>query len=99
MRGARLLLEQLRPAVNESLAGRWGYGHLRVVEKELGDIPEPLRAEVFDDVLPFASIDHPRRLTERIRIRAPYVTIDGSSAPGDGVCIAGGTVAKQFYAS
>lgn len=65
--GARLLLEQLRPAVDESLAGRWGYGHLRVVEKELGDIPEPLRAEVFDDVLPFASIDHPRRLTERIR--------------------------------
>lgn len=65
--GARLLLEQLRPAVDESLAGRWGYGHLRVVEKELGDIPEPLRAEVFDDVLPYAAIDHPRRLTERIR--------------------------------
>lgn len=64
---ARLLLEHLRPAVDESLAGRWGYGHLRVVEKELGDIPEPLRAEVFDDVLPYAAIDHPRRLTERIR--------------------------------
>lgn len=32
------------------------------------------------------------RLVERIRIRAPYITIDGSSAPGDGVCIAGNTV-------
>ena len=65
--GARLLLEQLRPAIHESLAGRWGYGHLRVVEKELGDIPSPLRAEVFGDVLPYAATDHPRRLTERIR--------------------------------
>ena len=32
------------------------------------------------------------RLKDRIRIRAPYITIDGSSAPGDGVCIAGNTV-------
>lgn len=32
------------------------------------------------------------KLQSRIRIRAPYVTIDGSSAPGDGVCIAGDTV-------
>jgi len=32
------------------------------------------------------------RLEDRIRIRAPYITIDGSSAPGDGVCIAGNTV-------
>lgn len=32
------------------------------------------------------------RLKDRIRIRAPYVTIDGSTAPGDGVCIAGNTV-------
>lgn len=32
------------------------------------------------------------RLVDRIRIRAPYITIDGSSAPGDGVCIAGNTV-------
>lgn len=31
-------------------------------------------------------------LKERIIIRAPYLTIDGSSAPGDGVCIAGDTV-------
>lgn len=37
------------------------------------------------------------RLTERIRIRAPYVTIDGSSAPGDGVCIAGGTVELESH--
>ncbi|MCB1094714.1 MAG: hypothetical protein KDN22_03950 [Verrucomicrobiae bacterium] len=32
------------------------------------------------------------RLNERIRIRAPYITIAGSTAPGDGVCIAGDTV-------
>ncbi len=32
------------------------------------------------------------RLKDRLSIRAPYVTIDGSSAPGDGVCIAGDTV-------
>jgi len=32
------------------------------------------------------------RLEDRIRIRAPYITIDGSTAPGDGVCIAGNTV-------
>lgn len=31
-------------------------------------------------------------LSERIVVRAPYLTIDGSSAPGDGVCIAGDTV-------
>lgn len=37
------------------------------------------------------------RLTERIRIRAPYVTIDGGSAPGDGVCIAGGTVELESH--
>lgn len=32
------------------------------------------------------------RLEERINIRAPYLTIAGSTAPGDGVCIAGDTV-------
>lgn len=32
------------------------------------------------------------RLNERIRIRAPYITIAGSTAPGDGVCVAGDTV-------
>jgi hypothetical protein len=37
------------------------------------------------------------RLTERIRIRAPYVTIDGGSAPGDGVCIAGDTVELESH--
>lgn len=31
-------------------------------------------------------------LKERIRIRAPYITISGATAPGDGVCIAGDTV-------
>jgi Pectate lyase len=32
------------------------------------------------------------RLRDRVRIRAPYVTIAGNTAPGDGVCIAGNTV-------
>jgi hypothetical protein len=32
------------------------------------------------------------RLESRIRIRAPYVTLSGATAPGDGVCIAGDTV-------
>jgi hypothetical protein len=32
------------------------------------------------------------KLQDRIRIRAPYITISGSTAPGDGVCIAGNTV-------
>src|SRR3954468_6124279 len=31
------------------------------------------------------------RLKTRISVRAPYITIDGSSAPGDGVCVAGDT--------
>src|SRR6187399_28848 len=31
------------------------------------------------------------KLKDRIRIRAPYITIAGSTAPGDGVCIAGNT--------
>lgn len=37
------------------------------------------------------------RLREKIRIRAPYITIDGSSAPGDGVCIAGDTVELETH--
>ncbi|YCM42517.1 hypothetical protein V2O64_14495 [Verrucomicrobiaceae bacterium 227] len=32
------------------------------------------------------------QLKERLSIRAPYITISGSTAPGDGVCIAGDTV-------
>ncbi len=32
------------------------------------------------------------RLDERLIVRAPYITIDASRAPGDGVCIAGDTV-------
>ena len=32
------------------------------------------------------------QLDERIRIRAPYITISGATAPGDGICIAGDTV-------
>ena len=37
------------------------------------------------------------RLKERIRIRAPYITIAGSTAPGDGVCIAGNTVELETH--
>jgi len=37
------------------------------------------------------------RLKDRIRIRAPYITIDGSSAPGDGVCVAGNTVEIETH--
>ncbi len=32
------------------------------------------------------------KLKNKIRIRAPYITIAGNTAPGDGVCIAGDTV-------
>ncbi|HWA24029.1 MAG TPA: hypothetical protein VG734_00030 [Lacunisphaera sp.] len=32
------------------------------------------------------------QLKDRISIRAPYITIAGNTAPGDGVCIAGDTV-------
>ena len=34
------------------------------------------------------------KLKERIRIRAPYITISGATAPGDGVCIAGSRAAN-----
>jgi hypothetical protein len=37
------------------------------------------------------------RLKERIRIRAPYITINGATAPGDGVCIAGDTVELETH--
>jgi hypothetical protein len=36
-------------------------------------------------------------LKDRIRIRAPYVTLAGSTAPGDGVCIAGNTVELETH--
>ena len=36
-------------------------------------------------------------LKERIRIRAPYITISGATAPGDGVCIAGNTVELETH--
>ena len=32
------------------------------------------------------------RLQSPVIIRAPYITIAGQSAPGDGVCIAGETI-------
>ena len=37
------------------------------------------------------------RLQERIRVRAPYITIAGNTAPGDGVCIAGDTVELETH--
>lgn len=37
------------------------------------------------------------RLDTRIRIRAPYITISGGTAPGDGVCIAGNTVELETH--
>ncbi len=37
------------------------------------------------------------RLKDRIRIRAPYITINGATAPGDGVCIAGNTVELESH--
>ncbi|HEU6447263.1 MAG TPA: polysaccharide lyase [Verrucomicrobiae bacterium] len=36
-------------------------------------------------------------LQDRIRIRAPYITIAGNTAPGDGVCIAGNTVELETH--
>jgi hypothetical protein len=37
------------------------------------------------------------KLKDRIRVRAPYITIDGGSAPGNGVCIAGNTVELETH--
>lgn len=37
------------------------------------------------------------KLDKKIRVRAPYITIDGGSAPGDGVCIAGDTVELETH--
>lgn len=37
------------------------------------------------------------KLKERIRVRAPYITIAGNTAPGDGVCIAGNTVELETH--
>jgi hypothetical protein len=36
-------------------------------------------------------------LNNRIRIRAPYITIAGQTAPGDGVCVRGATVAIDTH--
>ena len=37
------------------------------------------------------------RLKERVVIEAPYITINGAMAPGDGVCIAGNTVELETH--
>lgn len=37
------------------------------------------------------------KLDDRVRIRAPYITIAGNTAPGDGVCIAGNTVELETH--
>jgi hypothetical protein len=36
-------------------------------------------------------------LKDRIRVRAPYITIAGQTAPGDGVCVAGNTVELETH--
>jgi hypothetical protein len=36
-------------------------------------------------------------LKHKIRVRAPYITINGATAPGDGVCIAGDTVELETH--
>jgi hypothetical protein len=36
-------------------------------------------------------------LQDKIRIRAPYITIAGGTAPGDGVCLAGDTVELETH--
>lgn len=36
-------------------------------------------------------------LKDKIRIRTPYITIAGATAPGDGVCIAGNTVELETH--
>jgi hypothetical protein len=36
-------------------------------------------------------------LKDRIRVRAPYISIEGQSAPGDGVCVAGATFAIDTH--
>ncbi|HWC59491.1 MAG TPA: polysaccharide lyase [Verrucomicrobiae bacterium] len=36
-------------------------------------------------------------LKDRIRIRTPYITIVGNTAPGDGVCLAGNTVELETH--
>ena len=64
---ARLLVESMPRAVDEAWTGHWGYGHLRAAERELIDVPAPLREQVLDDVLPHSSTDHPKRLTDRLR--------------------------------
>ena len=37
------------------------------------------------------------RLKDHLRVRAPYITIAGNTAPGDGVCIAGNTVELETH--
>lgn len=37
------------------------------------------------------------RLKDRIRVRAPYITIAGNTAPGDGVCLAGNTIELETH--
>src|SRR3954465_12864112 len=37
------------------------------------------------------------RLKDKIRVRAPYITINGATAPGDGVCVAGNTFELETH--
>jgi hypothetical protein len=37
------------------------------------------------------------KLKDKIRVRAPYITISGATAPGDGVCVAGNTFELETH--
>src|SRR5688500_7925632 len=37
------------------------------------------------------------KLKDKIRVRAPYITINGATAPGDGVCVAGNTFELETH--
>jgi hypothetical protein len=37
------------------------------------------------------------KLKDKIRVRAPYITISGNTAPGDGICISGDTVELETH--
>ena len=74
---SRFLAEEIPEALGAAWAGHWGYGHLRVAEKELAEVPRGIRPAVLGDVLPYAATDHPRRLTDRLRKSVSHRDADG----------------------
>jgi len=79
---ARFLVEQIPQAVTQAWAGRWGYGHLRVAEKELMEVSPEVRSQVLDEVVAYAATDHPRRLTDRMRKSIARHDADGMAERG-----------------